>query len=239
MPSRRRSIELTAAVLILLPLAIAAAPQTPKVCRACRTQCPAEIASCVQADPRLATCSPKRQKFCLRRAARTCKHNLKKCCLNTCRGSGQIVCCGSAISPLPTTTTTTPTVDTTTTSSSVATSSTSTTIPAGSIACTTDSDCPSCGCCNLNSYTCSGATGPSTTICCNVAGSPTPIQQGACGPKTPAVCPATATCPPPGTNVGGTEYGCQWCEGSGAIIEQFFPSNGSPQIYPSNACMRH
>jgi hypothetical protein len=67
---RRRSIELTAAVLILLPLAIAAAPQTPKVCRACRTQCPAEIASCVQADPRLATCSPKRQKFCLRRAAR-------------------------------------------------------------------------------------------------------------------------------------------------------------------------
>ena len=58
-------------------------------------------------------------------------------------------------------------------------------------------------------------------------------------PGTPAVCPATATCAPPGTNLGGTEYGCQWCEGSGAIIEQFFPSNGPPQTYPSNACMRH
>jgi hypothetical protein len=236
MSSRRRSIGLVAALLVLLPITVAAAPQAPKACRACRTQCPAEIAACVQADPRLATCSPKRQKFCLRRAARSCKRNLKKCCLRTCRETGQVVCCGSAISPVPTTTTST--VETTTTSTA-ATTSTSTTIPTGGIACATDSDCPSCGCCNLGSNTCSGATGPSTTICCNLPGSPTAIQPGACGPKTPAVCPATATCPPPGTNVGGTEYGCQWCEGSGAIIEQFFPSNGSPRTYPSNACMRH
>jgi hypothetical protein len=223
-------------VLVLLPLS-AAAPAS-KVCRRCRTGCSADVASCAAADPRLASCPARRRSFCLRRAKQACKRNLKKCCLRTCHETGAVVCCGSALSPLPTTP---PTIETTTTSVTTATSETSTTsmTTTANTQCTTDSDCPTCGCCDLRSHVCTGPTGPSAEICCNAPGPPTAIPEGACGPKTPAQCPSTATCPPGGTDVGGTEYGCQWCTGSGAIIEQFWPSDGSPQTYPSNACMRH
>lgn len=235
MSQRRRSAGLAIAVLILLPFAAAAAPQTSRACRLCRTQCPAEVTSCAEADPRLASCAPKRQGFCLRRAKRACKRNLKKCCLHTCRETGQVLCCGSALAPVPTTSV--PPLESTTTTTSSSPSTTST-LPTTGTPCTTDTDCPSCGCCDLQSHTCSGATGPSAAVCCNPAGPSTVLQQGICGPKTPAVCPAQATCAPPGTNVGGTEYACQWCVGSGAIIEQFYPSNALPLSYPSNGCMR-
>jgi len=70
------------------------------------------------------------------------------------------------------------------------------------------------------------------------AGPSTPLQQGICGPKTPAICPQEATCAPPGQLLGGTRYVCQFCEGSGLIIEQLIPSGSTPQGYPSNACTR-
>jgi hypothetical protein len=208
------------------------------VCKECRTICLESVAACAAADPRLARCSERRLAFCLRRATKACTRNLKKCCRRNCRKTGLLVCCGSATSARPTTTTTLDGGSATTTT--VTGGSTTTTTIGSDIPCATDGDCATCGCCNQNVQVCSGATGSSTAVCCNIAGSaPTALQPGICGPNTPAVCPSMAVCPPPGTNVGGIQYTCQWCAASGAIIEQFHASNELPQSYPSNVCMRH
>jgi hypothetical protein len=146
------------------------------------------------------------------------------------------VCCGSAVSPFPSTTLF---GSTTTLGSTTTTPGASTTSTTGVVPCTTDDDCASCGCCDLATHTCGGATGNATSICCNLAAGPsTPLQQGICGPKTPAICPQEATCAPPGQLLGGTQYVCQFCEDSGLIIEQLKPSGSPPASYPSNACTR-
>jgi hypothetical protein len=118
------------------------------------------------------------------------------------------------------------------------TTTTTTTLPGGG--CTTDDDCPTCQCCNLVSHVCAGATGSAVQQCCNLAGAPpTDITPGVCGSKTPDVCPASATCPPPGHLLGGTYYWCAYCEGSGSILEVVVPSGSVPPISsPTNACTR-
>jgi hypothetical protein len=205
-------------------------------CRRCRTECREDIEPCIESDPRLASCPPQRIGSCRRRAKRACKRNRKACCLKTCRTTGQVVCCGSATSAttLPGATTTTTADDGSTTTNTLS-SSTTTTIAPG---CTTDLDCPSCGCCDVANHVCVGATGNGTTICCNVPPTPTPLTPGVCGPQSPPVCPVDAVCAPPGQLAGGIQYACQFCAGSGRIIEQYFPSDQLPKSFPSNECLR-
>jgi hypothetical protein len=234
-----RTMVLAASLVVLacaatLPDASAA---TSKACRQCRTLCREDLEACANADPRLADCPAKRQASCLRRATRACKKNMKTCCRRTCKETGLPTCCGSAVSSFPTTTLfgSSTTIGSTTTTPGASTTSTTAAVP-----CTTDDDCATCGCCNLSTHTCGGADGGGGGYCCNLAQGPsTPlVPQGVCGPKSPAICPQEATCAPPGQQFGGTQYVCQFCAGSGHIIEQFIPSGTQPDGYPSNACTR-
>jgi hypothetical protein len=228
-------------LFIALLVAVAVPTTTPreaaaasKACKQCRALCREDQAACAAADPRLAECPTKRQKACLRRAARSCTRNLKTCCRRTCKETGLPVCCGSAVSPFPTTTLF---GSSTTFGSTTTTPGASTTTTTGAVPCTTDDNCPTCGCCNLTTHTCGGTT--NAAVCCNVAQAPsTPLQQGICGPKTPAICPQEATCAPPGQLLGGTQYVCAFCEDSGHIVEQLIPSGSTPATYTSNACTR-
>jgi hypothetical protein len=228
-------LALLLSVLVLgVDVGPADAAPANKVCRQCRTLCQESLAACIESDPRLASCPTRRRNFCLRRAKRDCKRNLKTCCRKTCRETGLLVCCGSAVSSTPGSgggvTTTLPGVTTTT----VGGTTTTTTIVG---ACTTDDDCPTCQCCNLITRVCSGTSG--ALQCCNIAGLPPTTLMPACGPKTPNPCPAAATCPPPGQLLGGTYYFCAYCEGSNNIVEVFVPSGSIPPISnPTNACMR-
>ena len=225
-----------------LLVGLAAAPMTArdasaasKACKQCRTLCREDVAACAAADPRLADCPAKRQSACLRRATRNCKRNLKTCCRRTCKDTGLPVCCGSAVSPFPTTTLFGASTSTTTTPGASTTSTTGAGVP-----CTTDDDCATCGCCNLVTHVCGPVTGSGGGGCCNLAQGPsTPlVPQGVCGPKSPAICPQEAICPPPGQGVGGTKYHCSYCAGSGLIIEQVLPTGTVPDSYPSNTCTR-
>ena len=114
---------------------------------------------------------------------------------------------------------------------------TTTTLPGGG--CTSNDECPTCQCCNPVTHTCGGATGSGVLQCCNIDGLPPTDITPACGPKTPDICPASATCPPPGQLLGGTYYWCGYCADSLSIIEVYVPSGTVPPIsYPSNACTR-
>src|SRR5581483_10456414 len=213
--------------------------KTPnKACRQCRVQCTEDVPACTAADPRLATCPAKRTNACLRRAKRACKRNLKKCCSRYCHDTGLVQCCGSATSAIPPSRggppTTLPggTVTTTTLGGGV----TTTTMSPGTRACTTDDDCPTCQCCT--SGVCGGTTGSGAGNCCNLPGQPPSSLNGACGPKTPAQCPASTMCVP-GTQQGEIRYHCSYCAGSNNIVEVYTMSGGIPPIsQPSNACTR-
>jgi hypothetical protein len=208
-----------------------------KACKQCRTLCREDVEQCAAADPRLADCPAKRQSACLRRAARSCKRNMKTCCRRSCKDTGLPVCCGSAVSSVPTTTLF---GSSTTFGSTTTTPGASTTTTTGAVPCNTDDDCASCGCCHLGTHTCGGTDGNGAGYCCNLAQGPSSpiVPQGVCGPKTPAICPQEATCAPPGQLLGGTQYVCAFCAGSGHIVEQFIPSGSAPASYPSNACTR-
>lgn len=224
-------------LLVVLAALVAsdAVAATADACKRCRTECREDVAACVDADPRLATCRPKRLASCRKRATRACKRNRKKCCLRTCRDTGLVVCCGSATSAttLPGETTST-TFDGASTTTMTSGSTTSTTL-----GCTTDLDCPSCGCCNTLSHVCGPPTGNGAVNCCNIPPNSTPLSPGACGPQSPTSCPMDAVCPPPGQATGGIEYTCTYCLASGRIIEQYNPSGQLPKNFPSNECLRH
>jgi hypothetical protein len=210
---------LIALLLVVVPLGAHA--KLPKACHQCAKQCSLQVPACVQADPDLATCSTKR---CLKKAKHNCKKNLTKCCVQSCKSTGEVVCCGSASSPLPTTTTTEETSTTTSTSSSTTPSSTPSTTSTVTtptspgtttttlLPCKTSSDCPgaaSCclpglGCCDVMQVEATsgkeplGCAGPEYQLfrCCSVNGMPGPTVDPEICPDTGLVpCPSNTACP--------------------------------------------
>jgi hypothetical protein len=225
-------LALTPFVALVTPVTSFAA--TTKACRRCRLACQQVIPTCIQRDPRLAQCQPGKTRKCLRRAKRDCKRNVLECCHRACRETGTVVCCGSALSPTPTTT-----ISMTTTSSTTAGGVTTTTVRGATtttvpIRCTSDDQCPTCQCCrpDLNN-TCGGPEAGGS--CCNPATGPkTVFDHGVCGPHTPAVCPDKTQCSAP---VGGNYFNCEGCPASGAIVWWCGPVEQSQPATP-NSCMR-
>jgi hypothetical protein len=193
--------------LFLLVIPLGAGAKLPKVCHQCAKQCSSQVPACVQADPDLATCSTKR---CLKKAKHNCKKNLTQCCVQNCKSTGEVVCCGSAASPLPTTTTST------TPGSSPTTSTPTTTAPGTPTTtlqpCTTSADCtdaaaccqPGVGCCSISQVTASAGKSPPGCAgseyvlfqCCWDNGMPgATTDPSICPNSGTQVCPNNTSCP--------------------------------------------
>jgi hypothetical protein len=112
--------RLSTVLLMSVGMTPVAHAKIPKVCHRCTKMCPADVPACAQE----VACSTKK---CLRKAKHRCRKNLLTCCRRTCASTGEVVCCGSATSPEPTTSTTSTVTTSTTTSTTFTTSTTTST----------------------------------------------------------------------------------------------------------------